>query len=60
MKSEGNIAEFTDAVNSKLATVKTTICISCKMQTNGVKLFFFLQNYSWKSSKTVYHNGSIL
>lgn len=46
MKLEGNVAEFTDAVNSKLATVKTTICISCKMQTNGVKLFFFLQNYS--------------
>lgn len=39
MKSEGNSDEFTDAVNGKLEKVKTTICISCKMQTNGVKLF---------------------
>lgn len=39
MKSEGNIDEFTDAVNGKLVKVKTTICISCKMQTNEIKLF---------------------
>lgn len=38
MKSEDNIDEFTKAVNDKLGKVKT-ICMSCKMQTNGVKLF---------------------
>lgn len=38
MKSEDNIDKFTDAVNDKLAKVKT-VCMSSKMQTNGVKLF---------------------
>lgn len=58
MKTEGNIDQFTHTVNCKLAKVKTAICISRKMQTNEAKLFF-LQNYSWRSSKSVYRNGSI-
>ena len=40
MKTESNVDQITDAVNGKLANVKTTICISCKMQTNEVKLVF--------------------
>lgn len=41
MKIEGNADEFTDAVNGKLAKVKTTIYISCNVCTNEVKLVFF-------------------
>jgi len=40
MKTEGNVYGFTDAVNGKLAKAKTTICISCMMQTNEVQLVF--------------------
>lgn len=40
MKTEGNVDEFADAVNAKLPEVKTTIFISCKMQTKEVKLVF--------------------
>lgn len=34
MKTEGNVDEFADTVNGKLAEVRTAIRIFCKMQIN--------------------------